>query len=83
MEYNITVPQLGDKVTNHEYPNLKPLIFMDTDDKEVSVVIISDNRAIWFSADGVICHSDLAYLNEDHVKFIREFQPGDELIVKK
>lgn len=82
--YNIKIPTVDvEKVTNIKYPNLTPLIFMDTDNNEVSVVIISADRAIWFSNDGLICQSDLAYFNEPHIKFIRAFQPGDELIIKK
>lgn len=82
--YKITVPTVDvEKVTNVKYPNLTPLIFMDTDNDEVSVVIISADRAIWFGNDGVICTSDLSYFNEPQVKFIRAFQPGDELTIKK
>jgi hypothetical protein len=82
-KYKIEIPEVKEVKSNFKFPNLTPFIVVDTDNDEVSTVIISNDRAIWFSTDGMICHSDLDYLQERHIRFIREFQPGDTLKVSK
>jgi hypothetical protein len=85
VDFKIEMPVVhANTSAKDDLPCFTPILVLDTEvDERTTVLINRDKKSvIWFDEDGYIGESDLEYFNESRHVVIRQYGPGDALVIR-
>lgn len=84
MSFKVEMPKVVfSSVDKSELVSFIPYLVWDKENSEQSTVLIihSKKAVVWFDEDGYVGHSELDHLMEDRYQVVRQYAPGEQLVV--